>query len=480
MPYCWELLPVFMPQPEPATGLDPRFYRNDLIAAMWLNPMAFILMMVLGLYLLHGRLNFFLTWLLREVNIAAGRGVTHHLGMAFRIHDSVVRGELDNRVKGIVRGSIWLEGQAEPVVLELKGNAWPDLAGCRLSFTNPQKRIPHSHLDSLHRVQRGCVGDLTASRKVRVFDVPLEEAMAMSRRKEKPPEHMANCLYLEWFSEANGRVVIESADYELKVSAPEWRMTPEEEGERASQAAAAMDEFMQRLTESIEQHQREQKDPEEPWDEHDYEKFLKESDARTDKYMELLDKYGDSDEAEAKIDKEMGWDRELTEEEAKSEEQRIEEINAACEAALNQPEPPPDPHREGIDWIRAEHGDLRHPLQHRCSESAFRFRHQAAELGLGGSGDTDLEQFLFEFQTTGVKLGGALGCIARGEGFPDPAFTVAYLKRALNHLHKSQAGLEGVAAKKLLPETMIAAARKELFEVREGILLLMDQLRGRA
>ncbi len=60
--------------------------------------------------------------------------------MAFRIHDSVVRGEIDNRVKGIVRGKIWVEGRAEPVVLELKGNAWPDLAGCLLTFTNPQKR----------------------------------------------------------------------------------------------------------------------------------------------------------------------------------------------------------------------------------------------------------------------------------------------------------------------------------------------------
>ena len=68
---------------------------------------------------------------------------------------------------------------------------------------------------------------------MRVFDVPLEEALAMIRRKEKPPEHMANCLYLEWFSEANGRVVIESADYELTISAPEWRMTPEEDEERA-------------------------------------------------------------------------------------------------------------------------------------------------------------------------------------------------------------------------------------------------------
>jgi hypothetical protein len=43
--------------------------------------------------------------------------------MAFRIHESVVRGEVDNRVKGFVRGKIWIEGRAEPVLLELEGNA---------------------------------------------------------------------------------------------------------------------------------------------------------------------------------------------------------------------------------------------------------------------------------------------------------------------------------------------------------------------
>jgi hypothetical protein len=400
--------------------------------------------------------------------------------MAFRIHDSVVRGEIDNRVKGIVCGRIWVEGRTEPVVLELKGNAWPDLAGCRLTFTNPQPPIPHPHLDSLHPLQRGRIGDLTASRKVRAFDVPLPEALEMIRRKEKPPEHIANSLYLEWFSEANGRVVIESADYELTISAPEWRLTPEEDAERAKQAAAGMAGFMGKLTEAIEQQQSGQKDPEEPWDEHDYEKFLKESDARTDKYMELLDKYGDSDEAEARIAKEMGWDRELTEEEAEAERQRIEEINAACQEALNQPEPEPDPHREGIDWVRTEEGYLHHPLQHRCFESAIRFGRRVDELGLDESGDKDLDQFLFEFQTTGAKLAGALDGIARGAGFSDAGFTIACLKRALDHLHKSQAGLEAVAPKKLLPDTMIAEARQELFELREGILRIMDQLRGRA
>lgn len=399
--------------------------------------------------------------------------------MAFRIHDSVVRGEIDNRVKGAIRGRIWVENKPEPLLLDLKGNAWPDLAGCLLTFVNLKTPIRDPLLDSLALMQRGTIGDLTASRKVRVFDVPFEDALAMIKGKEKPPEHMANSLYLEWFSEANGRVVIESTDYQLNISGPEWRMTREDEEQRATDAAAGMDGFMQRLSTAIDQHQRGQKDPEEPWDEHDYEKFFKECDARGDKYAELLQKYGDSEEAREKIDREMGWLREMTEEEAEEEERRIEEMNAACEAALNEPEPEPDPAREGIDWVRNRHGHITHPLQNRCFESAMKYYHQADELGLADSEDSDLARFLFEFQTASVKLGGALSPIARDEYQPEAGFTVAYLKRALDHLHKSQAGLETVAPKKLLPESLIAEARKELFEIRETLLKLMDKLRGR-
>jgi len=36
-----------------------------------------------------------------------------------------------------------------------------------------------------------------------------------------------------------------------------------------------------------------------------------------------------------------------------------------------------------------------------------------------------------------------------------------------------------VALRKLLSEPTIAEARKELFEIREGILRLMDEFRGR-
>jgi hypothetical protein len=173
----------------------------------------------------------------------------------------------------------------------------------------------------------------------------------------------------------------------------------------------------------------------------------------------------------------MGWDDDDAE---TSEERaaRIEEINAAVEA-LDAPGCEPDPRLEGIDWMRTDNGDLAHPLQHRCFESAIWFHHKIDELRLGEESYRDLEQFTFEFEMTGVKLGGALDGIARGGPHPKPSFTVACLKRALGHLHKAQAGLEALAPKRLLPEALVEEARTELFEIREGILQLMDRYRGR-
>jgi hypothetical protein len=408
--------------------------------------------------------------------LPSGPVLWHGRGMAWRIHESVIHGEIDNRTKGRVTGRVWLDGLPEPVTLDLDGNACPDLAGCLLQFRNPLKTFPMRTDAQMNPAQRGQIGDLTASRKVRVFDVPLETALEMIRRKEKPPEHMANSLYLEWFSDANGRVVIESSDYELKTSAPEWRLSATEEEERAGHAASGFGTFMQRLSEAVEKHQRGQKDPEAKWNEHDYERFLKESDARTDKYMELLEKYGDSDEAEEKIAKEMGWDCEPPE---GSPAWDVDEINRACEEALDEPEPEPDPLTEGKDWIRTPEGNLRHPLQHRCFESSIKFSHDVKALGLDKSDDKALGDFIFEFHTTSAKLAGALNSLARGCGYRDDAFTVAYLKRALDHLHKAQAGLEAVAQKTILPEKTVVEARKELLEIREGILRLMDEFRGR-
>jgi hypothetical protein len=393
--------------------------------------------------------------------------------MAFRIHDSVIRGEIDNRVKGVVRGRIWLVGKTDPLVLNLKGNAWPDLAGCVVTFTNRLKPELDRHVDSIALDQSGTIGDITASRKVRVFDIPFEDAHAMIKQGEKPPEHKANSLYIEWFSDCNGRIVIESADYDIKISEPEWCMTDEDNRERATQAGAGLATFMTRLNFAIEKHRDGQKSHEEEWNEHDYEKFLKECDAGTDKLMELQDLYGHGEEAREKIAEAMGWTRHDQPEDEDNPEQDEDEI--ALEDSLDPPVL--DPTREGIDWIRGEDGEISHPLQELCSIYAGKYFDFVRESATTAK-DRAIQDFVFEFQTTSAKLAGALGSIADGLD-PEPAFIIALLKRALNHLHAAQRGLETVASQKSLPEAKVNQARAELFEIRQGIIDMMAQLRGR-
>jgi hypothetical protein len=395
--------------------------------------------------------------------------------MAWRIEENVVRGEIDNRTKGMVRGRIWLNGWDQPLVLDLKGNGMPDLAGCFLAFKNPNATIPLRKDQQLNPVQNGSAGDLTASRKVRVPDVPIEEFIDWDESKGPPPEHLGNCLYLEWFSEANGRVVIEGTDWPTEISAPEWRMTPQENEQRAREASAGMSTFMERLSAAVDKHKRGQKDPAEKWDEHDYERFLRECDARNKKYGELLEKYGTSDEAQEKIDEAMGWNREPEEE---NEFVSAEDMEAICEEAGNPPQPDLDPLREGIDWIKTEHGEVAHPVQHRCHESALRFWEEVDEHCDLEKAPEPVQDFIFEWQTTAAKLAGALNSVAENRVLPDAAFTVAYLKRALGHLHQALAALESPETIGALPNELVSEARKELFAIRQEILRLMEEFRG--
>jgi hypothetical protein len=171
--------------------------------------------------------------------------------MAWRIDEQVIRGEIDNRTRGRVTGRIWLVGHAGPVALDLQGNCWRDLAGRRLEFVNPEPKPGLA--DDFAVRQVGAVGDITASRKVRVPDIPLDQLHLYYKTGREMPWHWGNSLYLEWFSQRNGRVVIESATFELKiVGEPVWEMTPEEETEQRKANGAALTGFIDRLVEAME------------------------------------------------------------------------------------------------------------------------------------------------------------------------------------------------------------------------------------
>ncbi|MEK7684937.1 MAG: hypothetical protein AAB466_05910 [Verrucomicrobiota bacterium] len=418
--------------------------------------------------------------------------------MAWRIHDSVQRGEVDNRERGSVRGRLWLHGLAEPVVLELRGNAGPDLAGCLLAFENPGATIPLRPDAHFNLLQRGTIGDLTASRKVRVPDVPMDEFIRRRQQGLPALEHWANCLYLEWFSEANGRVVVESHDYKLAISPPAWRLTPEEEQQRRAEAEAGFQGFVEQLDEALAAARHEPPEDKE-WDEFDYEKLMRESDARTDKYAELFDKYREHPDRDRLIAKEMGWTwlEEVLEEDERGSRQgsaadseqedaaeagehtgEDEEDPFALEVPDDLPQLEPDPATEGVDWVRDEDGDISHPLARRAFDGSMALWHQCDDLGLGKMDDDDLAALLSQYQITGAKLAGALNGLAYGRDAQEGAFVVACLKRALNYLHAAQAALEKVGPKNLLPAETIASTRAELFAVREAILQLMEEFRG--
>ncbi len=166
--------------------------------------------------------------------------------MAWRIEGNVVRGEIDNTVKGRVTGRIWLSEREEPLQLNLKGNCLRDLAGCRIVFSNLAAKPGDSQ--SLAIMQNGVCGDLTVSRKAKIPTIPIEAI----KDWDKPiPFRWGNVFYWEWFSQSNGRVVIEAVDYRYEISLPAWRMTKEEEILQRKENLAAMSDFMRHLGEAL-------------------------------------------------------------------------------------------------------------------------------------------------------------------------------------------------------------------------------------
>ncbi len=170
--------------------------------------------------------------------------------MAWRILEWVRRGEVDNRQPGVVHGRLWLAGRREPLELDLRGNAWRDLAGCQLFFTRLRAVPTEGHAPGralLAPGQNGVIGDFTASRKVKVPTLPAAELHDRLRLHVPFPVRLANCLYLEWFSEANGRVVFESVDFVLRIGPPVWTMTVLEERRQRRANARELRRFMDRL-----------------------------------------------------------------------------------------------------------------------------------------------------------------------------------------------------------------------------------------
>ena len=111
--------------------------------------------------------------------------------MAWRPNDYFVEGVLDNTEPGKVTGWMKFIGKDERVVFELVGNFHRDIRGAKVRLIgNPDsnQEQANQYMQGFAQKQTGKVGDMTAG---------------------KQPQDYVDYPYFEWYSEENGRVVLE-------------------------------------------------------------------------------------------------------------------------------------------------------------------------------------------------------------------------------------------------------------------------------
>ncbi len=141
--------------------------------------------------------------------------------MAWRPEHLVQAGELDNTQLGWTVGWLEIDGIDGRLILKLAGNCHPDLAGWKFRIKRIESDLTQdpdddANYDGISRDQSGHVGDITADQIIKHFDIPNAEVVRRLYAGEKPPFTWRRCLYLEWFSNHNGRVVIQSTRLEVE------------------------------------------------------------------------------------------------------------------------------------------------------------------------------------------------------------------------------------------------------------------------
>lgn len=342
-------------------------------------------------------------------------------------------GWIDNRVKGTTRVKIeFTDGFV--MTLELEGNPHRDLAGCCLEFTNREPDREEKHCGSLQSEMIGTVGDITAARKVRVPLIPVREFLAACKRGETPPEEWRNSLYLEWYTENRGRLVLEATTFAMTLSEPSWEATERDQAATEQSTSLMLEDFLRKLdggAPSVDLSKKEE------LDEFDWEKMFKESDRRTDRFLELREKYGDDEE---KIFEAMGWDW-----------GKLNRTKGNFHLEGDEAEP-------DESWLEEEE----HPLMAEAAAIMEGLQPDKADTGRG----SDLEFFVL-IGTVQAKLAGALSNYEGHGIFGDKGFTIAALKRVLVKIDEA-------VAKTTVSHPSLS---QKLLKLRSSVIDLQQDLR---
>lgn len=204
-------------------------------------------------------------------------------------------------------------------------------------------------------------------------------------------------------------------------------------------------------------------DPDPVWDEYDWERFLQQQDRKTERYMELLERYIDDPNRDQIIAREMGWYHLLD----KEGEKWAESVDSLFdESGVGEDE-------EGMEEEEEEETFEVHPL-YQASFALTVWIDQLFEELAEGQDMPAAVKLSTQTAIASAKLAAALS----DDDVDEIGMTIAYLKRALKAMIMAIDAAVQLRREVPLDPDRFGTLNQRLFQVRDGIIELMGQYRA--
>ena len=198
-------------------------------------------------------------------------------------------------------------------------------------------------------------------------------------------------------------------------------------------------------------------EPERAWDEYDWERFLQQQDSKTERYMELFEKYIDDPNRDQIIAQEMGWTHLLDQ-----PTEEVEEIEF-------------EPDFEVEDETEEETQELfeSHPLYQSAFSLTVWIDQLFDEVPSVASSPLGVK-LASHVAVASAKLAAALS----DHETEEIGMTIAYLKRALRAISTAVEAATQMSYDGSLKSRQFEELYQRLFQVRDSIIVMMGDLRA--
>jgi hypothetical protein len=205
--------------------------------------------------------------------------------------------------------------------------------------------------------------------------------------------------------------------------------------------------------------------PEKVWDEHDWERFLQQQDRKTERYMELLERYIDDPNRDQLIAREMGWTHLLNDDGVKW----VERVDDLFEEEMDELEE----ESESAEEEDSDESFEVHPLY----QAAFALTVWIDQLFE--------EAPALQNSPAGVKLStqaaiasAKLAAALSDDDVDEIGMTIAYLKRALKAISLAMDAGGQLRKDGALGVDRFSTLNQRLFQIRDAIIELMGSYRA--